>query len=191
MTRQWSAVFGVALMYCALTGVSSAQSYPPYGSWQADVNRMVQGFAGQIPGAPPGLPGYGYPAYPSPAPYYRPPQQSAGNGCPPNCGPSNTREGMRYHFDAQGNMVGTDGTGQTDPFYCRNHAKGALDLDNCWRRQHGEKPVNRNDMGRFPEGYIPPPHTSPSPSPSQPSVAIHCPSGYGPGVGGYCYKYSD
>jgi hypothetical protein len=60
---------------------------------------------------------------------------------------------MRYHFDAQGNMVGTDGTGQTDPFYCRNHAKGALDLDNCWRRQHGEKPVNRNDMGKLPKGY--------------------------------------
>jgi hypothetical protein len=193
MFRQWNVVFGIAIIYFSLTGISSAQSYPPYGSWQADVNRLVQGFAQEIPGMPQ-APGYANPAYPTPAPYYRPPPRSAArdsNACPPNCGPSNSREGMRYRFDSQGNMIGTDGTGQTDPFYCRNHAKGALDLDNCWRKQHGEKPVNRNDFGKLPEGYILPPHTSPSPAPSQPTTAIRCPSGYGPGIGGYCYRYSD
>jgi hypothetical protein len=195
MTRQRIVEFAVPLIYLALTGISSAQSYPPYGGWQTDVNRLVQGFTQQIPRMPQGTPGYDNPAYPVPAPYYPAPPRSAArdsNACPPNCGPSNSREGMRYKFDSQGNLVGTDGAGQTDPFYCRNHAKGALDLDNCWRRQHGEKPVNRNDLGKLPEGYIPPPHPATSPSTSQPTqTVIPCPSGYGPGVGGYCYKYSN
>jgi hypothetical protein len=75
------------------------------------------------------------------------------NPCPPNCSPTNSREsGSGYRFDSRGNMIGTDGTGQTDPGYCKKHAKGALDLLNCWQTQHGEGPVNRNNMGRLPEG---------------------------------------
>ena len=49
-----------------------------------------------------------------------PPTSSPGrknpDACPPNCGPANSREGgSGYRFDSKGNMIATDGTGQTDP----------------------------------------------------------------------------
>jgi hypothetical protein len=92
--------------------------------------------------------GSGEPARPSD------PRRINPHACPPNCGPANSREGgSGYKFDAQGNFVGSDPRGQTDPAYCKTHAKGAVDLDNCWRLQHGERPVNKKDMGRMPEGW--------------------------------------
>jgi hypothetical protein len=68
-------------------------------------------------------------------------------------------------FDAQGNMMGTDPRGQADPTWCRDHAKGALDLLNCSQVQHGGAPVNRENIGRAPENW----HPGVSPGPNCPS----------------------